>query len=64
MQLFSFQHFQNCAPWNTVERNVIYYTTKEKKEIKGKGRRGRKGERKEGKRKGKKWEKKKRKGTC
>lgn len=42
---FSFQHFQNCAPWNTVERNDIYYTTKEKKEIKGKGKRRRERER-------------------
>lgn len=47
---FSFQHFQNCAPWNTVERNVIYYTTKEKKEIKGRERGEEKG--KEEKRKG------------
>jgi len=44
---FSFQNFQNCAPWSTVERNLIYYTTKEKKEIKGKGRRGRERERNE-----------------
>ena len=49
---FSFQNFQNCAPWNTVERNLIYYTTKEKKEIKGKGRRRRERERNE-KKKGK-----------
>lgn len=47
---FSFQHFQNCAPWNTVERNVIYYTTKEKKEIKGRERGEEKGkEEKKGK---------------
>ena len=48
---FSFQNFQNCAPWNTVERNLIYYTTKEKKEIKGKGRRRRERERNEKKKK-------------